>query len=108
MTDGVNAKPTTAAEIMDLIRGPHWVTRDEAIALIEQYAAVVAAEACIKATTEAYDKCIGITDGALSKLSPGKGRPMCQNCGDPIAHGTYCGTCRETALPLPSADRRSV
>jgi hypothetical protein len=25
----------------------------------------------------------------------GKGKPRCQNCGDPIANGIYCGMCRE-------------
>lgn len=24
----------------------------------------------------------------------GKGKPRCQSCGDPIAHGIYCGACR--------------
>lgn len=71
------AKPTTAAEIMDLIRGPRWITRDESIALIEQYAAVVAADAAIKATSEAFDKCLAITDAALSMpLAPIGGKAV--------------------------------
>jgi Lar family restriction alleviation protein len=34
----------------------------------------------------------------------GKGKPRCQNCGDPIAHGIYCGTCREMGCSVPSTE----
>lgn len=69
------AQPTTAAEIVALIRaandGPvhgFWaVTPGEAIDLIEQYAAVVAGEAAIRATRESFDKCIAVYDDAMSR-----------------------------------------
>lgn len=67
------ASPSTPEQIVDLIRAENWkkagghaISTGEAIALIEQYAAVAAAEAAIKATTESFDKAIAITDAALS------------------------------------------
>lgn len=74
------ALPTTAAEIVDLIRhlnrwGTPTIDRPAAIDLIEQYAAVVASEAAIKATTESFDKCIAITDAILSKPLATTARP---------------------------------
>lgn len=56
---------TTAHEIVTLIRQQNWknggcllVDHDEAVALIEQYAAVVAAGAATRATAAAYDACL--------------------------------------------------
>lgn len=56
---------TTAHDIVALIRQQNWknggcllVEHDEAVALVEQYAAVVASGAVAKATAEAYDACI--------------------------------------------------
>lgn len=66
----IQSSPCAPEQIVDLIRS--WraqgftVSHDEAIALIENYAAVVAAEASIKAASEAYDKCIAVTDAAMS------------------------------------------
>lgn len=61
----------TAEQIVDLIRAADnerfCISRGEGIELIEQYAAVVAAEAAIKATRESYDNYLAITDEALSK-----------------------------------------
>lgn len=75
----IQSSPCTPEQIVDLIRAAandrFCISRGEGIELIEQYAAVVAAEASIKATSEAYDKCLAITDEALSKpLAP----PMAQ------------------------------
>lgn len=66
------AEPSTVEAVVDLIRRPGAglglaVSREAAIALVEQYAAVVAGEAAIKATEASYAKCIAITDAALSK-----------------------------------------
>ena len=64
-------EPSTPEQIVGIIRS--WraqgftVSRDEAIALIEQYAAIVASEAALTATSAAFDRCIAVTDAALSK-----------------------------------------
>lgn len=67
-------RPCTAEQIVDLIRATHpkyasrrAITRAEAIALIEQHAAVVASEAAIKATSQSFDRCKAIVDESLSR-----------------------------------------
>ena len=69
-----DAKPTTAEQIVDLIRQPHRkyvsahaISTREAIDLIEQYAAVAAAEASIKTTEKAYEKTMAVFDEAMSR-----------------------------------------
>lgn len=37
----------------------------------------------------------------------GKGKPRCQRCGDPIAHGIYCGECRSPDHSVSSPLRTS-
>lgn len=70
MAQEAKAQPVTAGDIVDAIRDPRWIARGDAIKLIELYAAVVANDAALKAarkaTTESFDKCIAITDAALS------------------------------------------
>lgn len=68
------AEPCTPEQIVDLIRAPHpryisghAITIADAIGLIEQYAAVAAAEASIKATAEAHDRAMAVFDAAMSK-----------------------------------------
>jgi hypothetical protein len=68
------AQAVTAEQIVDLIRAPHprfvsghAITTGEAIEMIEQYAAVVASEAAIKATSEAGDRALAAFDEAMSK-----------------------------------------
>lgn len=67
-------QPSTAEQIVDLIRADHpkyfsrhAITTAEAIDLIEQYAAVVAAEAATNATAEAHDRTMAAFDAALSR-----------------------------------------
>jgi hypothetical protein len=74
MSSPAKIEPCTAEQIVDLIRAPHRryvsghaITTAEAIDLIEQYAAVAAAEASITATSEAYDKTMVVFDEAMSK-----------------------------------------
>ena len=66
------AQASTAEQIVDLIRAAHQegyysITPGEAASLIEQYAAVAAAEASIKATSEAHGRTMAAFDEAMSK-----------------------------------------
>ena len=51
-----------------------------------------------------YQEAIQWASEQLAKPSPlrGRGKPICQNCGDPVADALhaagFCGTCREMAL----------
>jgi hypothetical protein len=66
----------TAEDIVDLIRrqswkngGCHVVDRDDAVALVEQYANAVAAERAIDLTAKTYDSAIALLDSEGSKIS---------------------------------------
>lgn len=70
----IKSSPCMAEQIVDLIRAVHpkyfsrhAISTAEAIELIEQYAAVVAGEAAIKATSESYDRAVAAFDDAMSK-----------------------------------------
>lgn len=67
----MTSEACTAEQIVDLIRAAHnerySIDRGEAIELIEQYAAVAASEAAIKATSEAHARTMTAFDEALSK-----------------------------------------
>lgn len=67
----IKSSPCTPEQIVDLIRASHddkySISHGDGVELIEQYAAVAAAEAAIKATSEAHDKTMAVFDEAMSK-----------------------------------------